>query len=201
MTEKLFEAALGIGAPWFVAGADFNAQARTLTIRVDFAPGTRFEVVDFHGVHHIRWWTPSSPLPSRPARWDAQPITSEAQPAGLGEGNRTHISERESGLLQGAGSARARSHTGERVAGQTDAKVRGLAAHCVPVHWQRMGRGRIVTVGHPVAAGWSTIVETGPRDQGALERTLRIAVHRCGTATILERRLDASRSAFGHLAN
>ena len=42
MTEKLFETALGISAPWYVAGADFNAQARTLTIRVDFAQGSRF---------------------------------------------------------------------------------------------------------------------------------------------------------------
>jgi hypothetical protein len=44
MTEMLFETALGIGAPWHVAGADFNAQARTLTIRVDFAAGSRFAV-------------------------------------------------------------------------------------------------------------------------------------------------------------
>ena len=49
MTEKLFEAALGIGAPWYVAGTDFNAQARTLTIRVDFAPGSRFAVPDVAG--------------------------------------------------------------------------------------------------------------------------------------------------------
>ena len=41
MTEKLFDAALGTGAPWCAAGADFDAQARTLTIRVDFAPGSR----------------------------------------------------------------------------------------------------------------------------------------------------------------
>ena len=44
MTEKLFETALGISAPWYVAGTDFNAPARTLTIRVDFAPGSRFAV-------------------------------------------------------------------------------------------------------------------------------------------------------------
>jgi len=29
MIEKLFEAALGISAPWYVAGTDFIAQART----------------------------------------------------------------------------------------------------------------------------------------------------------------------------
>ena len=53
MTEKLFEAALGIGAPWYVAGTDFNAQARTLTIRVDFAPGSRFAVPDVAGEHPV----------------------------------------------------------------------------------------------------------------------------------------------------
>jgi transposase len=53
MTEKLFETALGIGAPWFVAGADFNAQARTLTIRVDFASGSRFAVPGVDGEHRV----------------------------------------------------------------------------------------------------------------------------------------------------
>jgi transposase len=53
MTEKLFEAALGIGAPWYVAGADFNAQARTLTIRVDFASGSRFAVPEVAGEHPV----------------------------------------------------------------------------------------------------------------------------------------------------
>lgn len=37
----------------FVAGADFNAQARTLTIRVDFAPGTRFVVPGVAGEHPV----------------------------------------------------------------------------------------------------------------------------------------------------
>jgi len=53
MSEKLFETALGIGAPWFVAGADFNAQARTLTIRVDFTPGARFAVPGVAGEHPV----------------------------------------------------------------------------------------------------------------------------------------------------
>ena len=44
MTEKLFETALGIGAPWYVARADFDAQAKTLTIRVDFTAGSRFAI-------------------------------------------------------------------------------------------------------------------------------------------------------------
>ena len=45
MTEKLLETALGIDAPWYVAGEDFNAQARTLTIRVDFAAGSGFALL------------------------------------------------------------------------------------------------------------------------------------------------------------
>jgi transposase len=53
MTEELFEAALGISKPWYVAGADFNAQARTLTIRVDFAPGSRFAVAGAEGEHPV----------------------------------------------------------------------------------------------------------------------------------------------------
>jgi transposase len=53
MTEKLFETALGIGAPWYVAGADFNAQARTLTIRVDFAAGSRFAVPGVDGEYPV----------------------------------------------------------------------------------------------------------------------------------------------------
>jgi transposase len=53
MSEKLFETALGIGTPWFVAEADFNAQARTLTIRVDFTAGTRFAVPGVAGEHPV----------------------------------------------------------------------------------------------------------------------------------------------------
>jgi len=53
MSEKLFETALGIGAPWFVAAADFNAQARVLTIRVDFTPGTQFAVPGLAGEHPV----------------------------------------------------------------------------------------------------------------------------------------------------
>ena len=53
MTEKLFEAALGIGAPWFVSDADFNVQARTLTIGVDFMTGRRFAVPEVTGEHPV----------------------------------------------------------------------------------------------------------------------------------------------------
>ena len=53
MTEKLFEAALGIGSPWFVSATAFNGQARTLTIRVDFTAGTRFAVPAVAGEHPV----------------------------------------------------------------------------------------------------------------------------------------------------
>lgn len=51
MSEKLFESALGIGAPWFVAGVDFDAQSRMLTIQVDFVAGSRFSVTGVEGEH------------------------------------------------------------------------------------------------------------------------------------------------------
>jgi transposase len=53
MTHKLFEAALGIAAPWYVAGTDFNAQARTLTIPVDLKAGRRFAVPGAAGEHPV----------------------------------------------------------------------------------------------------------------------------------------------------
>lgn len=53
MSEKLFETALGIAAPWFVAGVDFDASQRTLTIRVDFTPGSRFPAPENEGLHPV----------------------------------------------------------------------------------------------------------------------------------------------------
>lgn len=53
MTEKLFEAALGINAPWAITAADFDGQARTLTIRVDFKTGSRFAVPGMVGEHPV----------------------------------------------------------------------------------------------------------------------------------------------------
>jgi transposase len=53
MTEKLWETALGISAPWYVAGAEFSAPARTLTIRVDFTAGSRFAVPGTVGEHPV----------------------------------------------------------------------------------------------------------------------------------------------------
>ncbi|BDB30513.1 ISL3 family transposase (plasmid) [Cupriavidus sp. P-10] len=54
MHSKLFEAALGVSAPWFVREVDFNAQTKTLTIQIDFVSGSRFshpEVAGGHPVH------------------------------------------------------------------------------------------------------------------------------------------------------
>jgi transposase len=53
MTDKLFETALGIATPWYVAGVDFDAAGRKLTIRVDFAAGTRFSVPGVDGEHPV----------------------------------------------------------------------------------------------------------------------------------------------------
>ena len=50
---KLFEVALGIEAPWFVRDVAFDAKARTLTISVDFKPGTRFGVPGVPGEHPV----------------------------------------------------------------------------------------------------------------------------------------------------
>jgi transposase len=47
---QLFEAALGIKAPWYVQGVDFGAE---LTIAVDFAAGSRFAYPGVAGVHAV----------------------------------------------------------------------------------------------------------------------------------------------------
>lgn len=51
--NSLFEAALGIGSPWFVAGVQFDEQARALTIGIDFARGSRFAVPGRDGLHAV----------------------------------------------------------------------------------------------------------------------------------------------------
>ena len=53
-SEQLFEAALGVDAPWYVKESCFDAEAKTLTICVDFKAGSRFshpEVAGEHPVH------------------------------------------------------------------------------------------------------------------------------------------------------
>jgi len=53
MHDRLFEAALGISAPWSVKAVDFDAAAKALTVRVDFEPGSRFAVPGSEGVHPV----------------------------------------------------------------------------------------------------------------------------------------------------
>jgi transposase len=53
MQNQLFESALGIGQPWFVRDVDFDATRKTLTIRIDFAAGTRFPAAGVAGVHPV----------------------------------------------------------------------------------------------------------------------------------------------------
>lgn len=53
MTERVFETALGIGAPWFVNGINFDATARTLIIGIDFVAGSRFACPGAEGVHPV----------------------------------------------------------------------------------------------------------------------------------------------------
>jgi transposase len=53
MTNQLFEAALGISAPWFVHAINFDAAARRLTISIDFAPGSRFAHAKAPGQHPV----------------------------------------------------------------------------------------------------------------------------------------------------
>ena len=53
MTAKVFEAALGIAAPWSVASVDFDEGAKVLTVLIDFKPGSRFGVSGHEGVHPV----------------------------------------------------------------------------------------------------------------------------------------------------
>jgi transposase len=53
MTAKLFEAALGISAPWAVGAVEFDQAAKLLTVPVDFEPGTRFKVSGHEGLHPV----------------------------------------------------------------------------------------------------------------------------------------------------
>jgi transposase len=53
MTAKLFESALGICDPWFVASLAFDEAAKTLTVLIDFKAGTRFSVAGHEGAHPV----------------------------------------------------------------------------------------------------------------------------------------------------
>jgi hypothetical protein len=53
MTTKLFEAALGIAAPWSVQSVQFDESAKVLTVLIDFKPGSRFSVSGHEGAHAV----------------------------------------------------------------------------------------------------------------------------------------------------
>ena len=53
MHDKLFEAALGISAPWSVKSVEFSPEAKLLTVLIDFAPGTRFGAPGLAGQHPV----------------------------------------------------------------------------------------------------------------------------------------------------
>lgn len=52
-SDRLFEAALGVSEPWYVRGTNFDAEGKTLTIRVDFRRGSRFAHPDAAGEHPV----------------------------------------------------------------------------------------------------------------------------------------------------
>lgn len=52
-SEQLFEAALGVMSPWYVRESRFDAEARALTIQVDFRAGSRFGHPDAAGEHLV----------------------------------------------------------------------------------------------------------------------------------------------------
>lgn len=51
VTEKIFEAALGISAPWYIAGLSFEPGRKELKVVIDFHPGSRFAVAGEDGEH------------------------------------------------------------------------------------------------------------------------------------------------------
>lgn len=53
VTEKIFEIALGVSSPWFIAGMAFDEKQRKLNIRVDFEVGSRFAVPGQTGEHPV----------------------------------------------------------------------------------------------------------------------------------------------------
>lgn len=53
MTAKVFEAALGIAAPWLVGAVEFDESTKVLTVQIDFRPGTRFAISGYEGEHPV----------------------------------------------------------------------------------------------------------------------------------------------------
>lgn len=53
MHGDLFARALGVSAPWFVEGVDFNEKEKQLVVRIDFKRGSRFAHGDDGGAHPV----------------------------------------------------------------------------------------------------------------------------------------------------
>jgi hypothetical protein len=53
MSARIFEAALGLTPPWFIADLELDEAASTLIIQVDFRRGSRFLVADFECQHPV----------------------------------------------------------------------------------------------------------------------------------------------------
>lgn len=53
MQNQIFEAALGIADPWYIKGADFDAEQKCLSIHIDFVAGSRFAYPGIEGVHPV----------------------------------------------------------------------------------------------------------------------------------------------------
>jgi transposase len=53
MTAKLFEAALGITPPWSVSSVEFDEKLKSLTLKIDFKAGSKFEVSGHAGAHGV----------------------------------------------------------------------------------------------------------------------------------------------------
>lgn len=51
MTQQIFEAALGIQSPWYIADVDLDTDSQILTIKIDFERGYRFAVDGATGEH------------------------------------------------------------------------------------------------------------------------------------------------------
>lgn len=53
MENPIFEAALGLAAPWFVQGVDFDADRKLLGIQINFVAGSRFVYPGVEGTHPV----------------------------------------------------------------------------------------------------------------------------------------------------
>ena len=51
--NEMFEAALGVKAPWFIQGIGFDQAQRCLNVGIDFVAGSRFEAAGAKGTHPV----------------------------------------------------------------------------------------------------------------------------------------------------